>query len=159
MRADMKTFWGVGPRRTWRLLPQALAGNPLPPFNEPAHIGYALMTPGVADATYAAIQRLAALKPRAAKFTLALNLHDPAQNRVVQTAVQAALATAPASMREMVAIASCEAPGAEISARFEVDVSPARLKAIYRRLAGSRAARLKRKPKHAKRAPREVQAS
>ena len=163
-RAEMKTLWGVGPNWTLRALPKESAGNPMPAFSDPARIGYALMTPGIADVAYAAVQRLIALKPRTAQFKLAFQLPDAAQSRVVQTAVQAALAAAPAAMRQAVAIGASEAPGAELSVRFELNASPAQIKSIYARFNSSRAVRefkkrLKRKQKAGKKAPREVQAS
>jgi len=163
-RADMKTLWGVGPAWALRALPKEIAGNPMPAFSDPARIGYALMTPGIAEITYATLQRLLALKPATAQFKLAFNLPDAAQTRVVQTAVQAVLAAAPAPMRQAVSVSTSESLGAEVSVRFELNVAPATLKSIYARFNTTKAVRefkkrLKRKPKASKRAPREVQAS
>ena len=122
------------------------------------------MTPGIADVTYATLQRLLALKPASAQFKLAFLLPDAGQSRVVQTAVQAVLAAAPAPMRQAVTIVQSESLGAEVTARFELNVAPAKLKNIYSSFANSKAVRefkkrLKRKPKLSKKAPREVQAS
>jgi len=164
-RADMKLLWGLGPLLSARALPKSEAGSPLRLFYEAPRIGYALMTPGLADVTYATVQRLFALKPSLARLALGVHLTDASQNLVVQTAAQAALAAAPASVREKVTIARCETPGAELTARFELSVSPAKLDSIYRDLKSSRAAkefrrRLKQKmkPKPGK-APREVRAT
>ena len=163
-RAEMRPLWGLLPVMYARSLPQTGVGEPLAVFNDVARIGPALMTPGLADAVYDAIARLFALHPREARISLGLNLADPAQNVVVQTAAQAALAMAPASLRERVAISKCEAPGAEVSMQFEVIASPARVLSIRDRFRRSRAGRefqrrLKRKPKPAKRPIREVRAS
>jgi hypothetical protein len=163
-RADMKLLWGVGPAWTVRALPKEGAGNPLKPFDDAARIGYALMTPGIAEVTYFTLQRLFALKPRQGQFALGLNLSDSAQNRVVQTAVQAVMAAAPAAVREGVAVSKCEGPGAEVTARFELSASPMQLSSIYGKFKSARATRefrkrLKRKPKASKKAPREVRAS
>lgn len=163
-RADMRLLWGAGPSWTLRAMPKELAGNPMPSFYDPARIGYALMTPGIADVTYAALHRLFAQEPRNARFDLGMNLSDSAQIRVIDTAIQAVLAAAPAPMRQAIAITRCETPGAELVARFELSISPMALNAIHSRFKNSRAVRefkkrLKRKPKHAKKAPREVRAS
>jgi len=163
-RADMRLLWGVGPAWTMRALPKELAGNPMPAFYDPARIGYALMTPGITEVTYTALRRLFALNPRAARFDLAVNLTDTAQARVVDTAIHAVLASAPAQVRQNVGVSKCETPGAELSMRFDLNVSPTQLDGIYKRFKGSRAVRefrkrLKRKPKQNKRAPREVRAS
>lgn len=163
-RAEMRLLWGLGPNWVIRALPKTIAGNPLPSFYDPARIGAALMTPGIADVTYAALQRLLAQKPSQARFDLAMNLPDRAQARVVETAIQAVLATAPTPLRESVGVTQCETPGAELVARFELSISPAELKGVYGRFKDSRAVRefhrrLKRKPKPSKKAPREVRAS
>lgn len=163
-RADLKLLWGLGPSLTSRALPKASVGNPLALFNDARRIGYALMTPGIADATYVALRRLFALKPKVGRFDLALNLLDSAQNLVVQTAGQAALASAPAAIRENVGLSKCDAPGAEVTAKFEVSASPMQLAAIYGQFRNSRPARefrrrLKRKPKTEKKPPREVRTS
>lgn len=163
-RADVRPLWGLLPRHSSRILPKSGAGSPLAVFNDSARIGYALMTPGIADVAYEALRRLFVLKPRAARLALALNLGDAAQNLVVQTAAHAPLAAAPASIRESVTISKCEAPGAELTARFELTASPLRLWSIWNDLKGSRAAkefrkRLRRKPKPAKRPVREVRAT
>lgn len=163
-RADMRLLWGVGPNWTLRALPKDVAGNPMPSFYDPARIGYALMTPGIADVTYAAVRRLFAHQSRAARFDLGLNISDSAQARVIDTAIQAVLAAAPAPMRQAVAVTRCETPGAELVARFELSISPMTLSAIHNRFKNSRAVRefkkrLKRKPKQSKKAPREVRAS
>lgn len=163
-RADMKTLWGIGPTWALRALPKEIAGNPMPAFADPARVGYALMTPGIADVTYATLQRLLALKPVTAQFKLAFLLPDASQNRVVQTAVQGVLAAAPTPMRQAVTITQSETLGAEVTARFELNVAPAKLKGIFSGFTNSKAARefkkrLKRKPKMSRKAPREVQAS
>ena len=163
-RADMKTLWGVGPAWALRALPKEIAGNPMPAFADPARVGYALMTPGIADITYVTLQRLLALNPASAQFKLAFLLPDASQSRVVQTAVQGVLAAAPAPMRQAVTIVQSDTLGAEVTARFELSVAPAKLKSIYSGFANSKAVRefkkrLKRKPKVSKKAPREVQAS
>jgi hypothetical protein len=103
------------------------------------------------------------MQPSEARVQVGLNLADAAQNRVVQTAAEAAMAMAPASLRQRVEIGACEAPGAEVSMQFTVVASPARLIAIRDRFRSSRAGRefqerLKRKPKPVKRPVREVRA-
>lgn len=163
-RAEMRLLWGMGPAIIARALPAKGNGEPLAVFGDTLRIGHALMTPGIADAVIAATRSLYDLKPRAAHMQLAINLTDTAQSRVVQTAVQAALAMAPASLRERVAITKSEAPGAELAAQFAVSASPAQLQAIYRRLKSSRAVRefvrrLKKKPKPDKKGARNVQVS
>jgi hypothetical protein len=163
-RADMKLLWGVGPAWTLRALPKELAGNPLAAFYDPARVGYALMTPGIADTTYAALRRLFAHNPSHARFDLGVNLADAAQARVVETAIQAVLASAPANVRQAIAITKCETPGAELVSRFDLNISPTALNGIYGRFKKSRAVkefhkRLKRKPKANRKAPREVRAS
>ncbi len=163
-RAEMRLLWGLGPSVISRALPKHGNGNPLAMFNDPVRIGHALMTPGIADAAYAAVRSLYDLKPRVAQLTLGVNLGDPAKNLVVQTGVQAALAAAPAALRERVIVQKCEAAGAEFAAQFDLDVSPARLNGIYSRFKASRAARefrrrLKRKPKPDKNSPGEVRVS
>jgi hypothetical protein len=163
-RAEMRPLWGLFPTLYARSLPQTGVSEPLAVFNDVARIGQALMTPGLLDVAYEAITSLFALKPREALVSLGLNLTDPAQNVVVHTAAQAAMAMAPASLRERVTISRCEAPGAEVSMRFEVTASPARILAIRDRFRHSRAGRefqrrLKRKPKPVKRPVREVRAN
>lgn len=163
-RADLWPLWGLLPRYSTRVLPKRGAGSPLEVFNDPTRISHALMTPGIADVTYEAVRRLFALKPRVARVALAMNLGDQAQTLVVQTAAQAALAVAPAAIREKVFISKCDAPGAEITARFELTASPLALSSIWKDLKRSRAAkefrrRLRKKPKPAKKPVREVRAS
>jgi hypothetical protein len=163
-RAEMRTLFGMGPTMFARALPQEDAGNPLPVFGDTARISQALMTPGIADAAYEAVRQLFALGPKLARIELLLNLGDPAQNRVVETAVQAPLAVAPAAIRNAVTIGKCEAPGAELRATFELDAPPAALHSIYAKFKGAPAVRefrrrLKRKPKQVKRPIREVRAS
>lgn len=163
-RAEQRVLGGLGPTIYKRMLPATDVGAPIPVFQDVERIGPALMTPGIADATYEAIRRLSALKPKVAAFSLHLNLGDPAQQRVVETAAHASLAVAPAAIRERVIVARSELPGAEISARFELDVSLSQINSIYNELVNSRAGRefrkrLKRKPKPAKRPVREVRAS
>ena len=160
-RAEMRVLWGLGPLFTARALPREAAGNPLGLFNDPVRIGHALMTPGIADAAFEAVRRLYALKPAVTRIDVGVNLADTAQNTVVQTAAQAALAAAPAALRERVRVQKCEAPGAEMSAGFELYAAPVELLSIWREFKNSRSARefrrrLKRKPKPQKRAPREV---
>src|SRR5690606_12066709 len=105
--ADIKLLWGLGPRLIARALPRESAGAPLAVFNDAARIGHALMTPGLADVSLDAIVRLFALKPRVAKVELAVNTGDYAKDLVIQTAVQAAVALAPAVVREKVAFSKC----------------------------------------------------
>ncbi|MGD9966757.1 MAG: hypothetical protein AB7T59_09570 [Hyphomonadaceae bacterium] len=163
-RAEMRPLWGMGAALITRALPKKAHGNPLALFNDAPRIGHALMTPGIAEAAYAALKSIYDLKPRVAKLDLRLNLGDGAQTRVVQTATQAALAIAPASLRERVTVSQSEAPGAEISGEFELHASPAQLSAIYNRLKSARAVqefrrRLNRKTKGGKKPPPEVQVS
>jgi hypothetical protein len=163
-RAEMRLLWGMGPAIIARALPAKGNGSPLAAFTDAARVGHALMTPGIADAASIALRSLYELKPRAAHMQLAINLNDTAQSRVVQTGVQAALAMAPASLRERVVVVKSEAPGAELSADFAVSASPAQLSAIYNRFKNSRAAqefrrRLKRKSKQDKKGSRQVQVS
>lgn len=163
-RAEMQTLWGFGPKFVGRALPVERAGEPLALFNDPVRIGHALMTPGIAEAAYAALRELYELRPRVVRVDLRINLADSAQSRVVQTAVQAALAAAPAALRERVRLESCEAPGAEITAAFELYASPVQIRSIWNGFKTSRSARefakrLKRKPKPQKKAPKEVRAT
>lgn len=163
-RAEMRLLWGLGPVSIARALPKGDHGAPLAIFNDAIRIGHALMTPGIADAAYAALRSLYDLKPRVVQVTIGVNLGDNAQNVVVQTAVQAALASAPAALREQVTIKRNEAPGAELSGEIKVNASPARLAAIWNRLRGSRAAqefrrRLIKKRKTGKKDAREVRVS
>jgi len=163
-RAEMHLLWGLGPKFTARLLPRAAAGTRLAAFSDPVRIGYALMTPGIADAAFEAVRRIYALAPAVTRIDIGVNLADTAQNTVVQTAAQAALASAPAALRERVRVQKCEAPGAEVTASFELYVSPLQLNEIWNDLKNSRSARefrkrLKRKPKPQKKAPREVRAA
>jgi hypothetical protein len=160
-RADMRVLWGAGPILSARALPREGNGEPLPHFNDIARIGYALMTPGIADVAYSALRELLNRPTRVAHAELGLNLGDASRNLVVQTAVQAAFAAAPARIRDIIAVTKCEAPGAELRGSFEIDASPAELSGIWSRFRSSRAARefrrrLKRKPKVDKKAPREV---
>jgi hypothetical protein len=147
-----------------RALPKRAHGTPLARFNDAVRIGHALMTPGIADTAYAGLRSLYELNPRAVELKLGMNLSDTAQSRVVQTAVQAALASAPTTLREKVVIVQSEAPGAEISGEIKLNVSPAQLSAIWSRFRGSRAAqefrrRLTKKKKPGKRGSREVRVS
>jgi hypothetical protein len=163
-RAEMRLLWGLGPTITARALPKQANGNPLALFNDAARVGHAMMTPGIADAAYAAIKSLYDLGPRVVRVELGVNLGDSAQNLVVQTGAQAALAAAPASLRERVTISRCEPAGAELSAQFELDASPAQLRAVYGQFRRSRAVRefrrrLMRKQKPAKKDAREVRVS
>jgi hypothetical protein len=163
-RAEMRTLWGLGPKLTARALPRDAGGTPLALFNDPVRIGHALMTPGIADAVFDAVRRLYELKPHVSRITVGVNLADTAQNTVVQTAVQAAVATAPAALRERVQVQRCEAPGAELAAGFDLYGSPMQLNAIWKDLKNSRSVRefrkrLKRKPKAQKKAPKEVRAA
>lgn len=163
-RAEMRLLGGLGPKYTARLLPREGAGAPLARFNDPVRIGHALMTPGLADVAFDAVRRIFELEPAVSRVDIGLNLADTSQNTVVQTAAQAALASAPAALRERVRVHKCEAPGAEIAANFELFVSPMRLRSIWLGLRNSRSARefrkrLKRKPKAQKKAPKEVRAA
>jgi hypothetical protein len=163
-RAEMRTLWGLGPKLTGRALPREAGGNPLALFNDPVRIGYALMTPGIAEAAFEAVRRIYELKPTITRIAVGVNLADTAQNTVVQTAVQAAIASAQAALRERVQVHKCEAPGAEIAAGFELYASPMQINSIWNELKNSRSARefrkrLKRKPKPQKKAPKEVRAA
>ena len=163
-RAEMRPLWGLGAAMITRALPKASHGSPLASFNDVKRIGHALMTPGIAEAAYAAVKSLYDLKPKVAKLDLRLNLGDGAQTRVIQTAAQAALAIAPAALRQNMTVSQAEAPGAEISGEFELHASPAQLSAIYGRLKGARAVqefrrRLNKKTKGGKKPPADVQVS
>lgn len=163
-RAEMRLLWGMGPVIIARALPSKGNGSPLAVFNDPLRIGHALMTPGIADAAGTAVRSLYALRPRVAQLRLAINLNDTAQSRVVETAVHAALALAPASLRERIVVSRGEAPGAELGAEFALSASPAQLNLIYRRFKNSRAAqefrrRLKKKSRPDKKGARQVQVS
>jgi hypothetical protein len=163
-RAEMRLLYGLGPVSISRALPKRAHGAPLALFNDAARIGHALMTPGIADAAYAGVRSLYDLKPRVVQLTLGVNLGDTARDRVVQTAVQAALAAAPAALRQHVVITRSEAPGAELSGEIKVNASPAQLSAIWNRFRGSRAAqefrrRLTKKQKPGKKSAREVRVS
>lgn len=155
-RAELRPLWGLGATMITRALPSTAQGEPLPAFSDIGRAGHALMTPGIAETAYAAAKSIIEMKPRVARLELRLNLGDAARTRVVQTAVQAVLATAPAATRQAIVISELAAPGAEINALFEVTASPAKLNAIYRRLRGARATqefrrRLMRKTKAEKR--------
>jgi hypothetical protein len=162
-RAEMRPLWGMGAAMITRALPKKQHGSPLSSFGDVRRIGHALMTPGIAEAVYAALKSINDLKPRVAHLDLRLNLGDNSQTRVVQTAAQAVLAIAPAAFRERVQISQSENPGAELSGEFELHASPAQLSGIYGRLKNARAVqefrrRLNRKIKPDKRLP-EVQVS
>ncbi len=162
-RAEIRPLWGMGAAMISRALPRKDHGAPLASFGDVRRIGHALMTPGIAEAVYTALKRLNDLKPSVARLDLRLNLGDHSQTRVVQTAVQAVLAIAPAPLRQNVTISQAESPGAELSGEFELHASPAQLSAIYGKLRGARAVqefrrRLNRKIKPDKRLP-EVQVS
>lgn len=162
-RADMRLLWGIGPLVSSRAMPKSQVGKPVMVFADSARIGHALMTPGLADAVFEAVRSLLRLNPKVARLDLGINLGDTAKNLVVRTAVEAAFAAAPARWRDVVSVRICEAAGAELSGRFDVAASPARLSAIWSNFRQSRAARefrrrLKRAPKQSKRAPREVRA-
>jgi hypothetical protein len=163
-RAEMRTLWGLGPKLTGRALPREAGGNPLALFNDPVRIGYALMTPGIAEAAFDAVRRIYELKPSVTRISVGVNLADTAQNTVVQTAVHAAIASAQAALRERVQVHKCEAPGAEVAAGFELYASPMQINAIWNDLKNSRSVRefrkrLKRKYKPQKKAPKEVRAA
>jgi hypothetical protein len=163
-RAEMRTLWGLGPKLTGRALPREAGGNPLALFNDPVRIGYALMTPGIAEAAFEAVRRIYELKPNVTRIAVGVNLADTAQNTVVQTAVHAAIASAQAALRERVQVHKCDAPGAEVSAAFELYASPMQINAIWNDLKNSRSVRefrkrLKRKYKPQKKAPKEVRAA
>jgi hypothetical protein len=122
------------------------------------------MTPGIADAAYQGVKSIYDLKPRVVQLKLGINLGDNSQNLVVQTAVQAVLAAAPAGLRQNVLITKSDAPGAELSGEIKVNASPARLSAIWSRFRGSRATqefrrRLTKKQKPDKKGAREVRVS
>jgi hypothetical protein len=162
-RIEQKLFWGFGPLTYKRILPSDLQGIPMPAFHDPERIGPALMTPGLADATFKAIRDLFALKPSLARFELLLNLPDPSQTRVIETGAHAAMAVAPAAIRDAIVIGKSETPGAEVQAKFELMATPGQLNAIYNALKESRPGhefrrRLKRKPKPVRRPVREVRA-
>jgi hypothetical protein len=162
-RIEQKLLWGAGPMTYKRILPQSEQGVPMAVFYEPSHIGAALMTPGLADATYRAVHQLFALKPSVARFELLMNLPDPSQTRVINTAAHAATAVAPAAIRDAIVIGTCETSGAELHAKFELMATRGQLNAIYNNLKESRSGRefrkrLKKKPKPPRRPVREVQA-
>ncbi|MBL8547792.1 MAG: hypothetical protein JNL81_15095 [Hyphomonadaceae bacterium] len=162
-RAEVRPLWGMGAALITRALPRKSHGNPLPSFHDVRRVGHALMTPGIADAVYAAIKSLYDLNPRVAKVDLRMNLANTSHTRVVQTAIEAVLAIAPAPVRNSVRVSQCENVGAEISGEFELMASPAKLNAIYGRLKSARAVqefrrRLNRKLKPDKRLP-DVQVS
>lgn len=164
-RADTTLLWGFGPMVVTRVLPRGEAGAPLAVFNDPQRIGHALMTPGIADVTMGAYERLIALGAQKARFDVGLNLGDSARDLVVQTSIEAALASAPVAVRQSVTIQKCGAPGAELAARLEVTASPATLDAIYSRFKSSRAVKEFRRRLRQKvrgkpgKAPKEVRAS
>lgn len=163
-RAEMRLLWGLGPVSIARALPKREHGSPLSIFNDAARIGHALMTPGIADAAYQGVKSIYDLKPRVVQLKLGINLGDNSQNLVVQTAVQAVMAAAPAALRQHVLITKSEAPGAEISGEIKVNASPAQLSAIWSRFRSSRAAqefrrRLTKKQKPGKKGAREVRVS
>jgi hypothetical protein len=163
-RAEIALLWGLGPLMLVRALPQAAAGAPLAVFSDAARIAHALMTPGLADAAYEAVRRLFHLNPAVARLELGLNLGDSAQNLVVQTAAQAALAAASAALRDTVRLYKCEARGAELICEFKLIASPLELASIYGEFKNSKPARefrrrLKAKPKPNKKTPREVRAA
>lgn len=160
-RAEMRLLWGFGPAVIARAIPPKGHGTPLAVFNDAVRIGHALMTPGIADAAGVALRSIYEMSPRKAQLRLAFNIGDNAQNLVVQTGAQAALALAPAALRERVTVIRIDAPGAALSGDFELVASPAKLSAIYKRFKNTRAAqefrrRLKKKPKIDKRTGREV---
>lgn len=157
-RAEVRPLWGLGAALITRALPKKQHGTPLPSFGDVSRIGHALITPGIVDVAYAAAKSILDMKPKVAKLELRLNLADTARTRVVQTAVQAALAAAPATFRQNVIISQLDTPGAELSAQFEVMASPAKLNGIYQRLRAARATqefrrRLTKKSKPDKRLP------
>ena len=163
-RAEMQLLWGLGPNFTGRALPREHAGEPLAPFQDPARVGYALMTPGIAEMAFEAVRRVYELEPSLTRVDVGVNLPDTSQNNVVQTAVLAALASARAALRERVRLYRCETPGAEISVNFELYASPMQIHSIWNDFRNSRSARefrkrLKRKPRTQKRAPKEVRAA
>ena len=163
-RAELRLLWGLTPAVLVRALPREAAGHPLAPFNDAPRIGHALMTPSLADAAHDAVRRLFLFAPRAARVELGLNLADSAQNRVVETAAQAAMAASPAALRDSVRFYKCEPPGAELIVRFDLTASPQQLSAIYSDFCASRPVRefrrrLRSKPKPAKKPVREVRAS
>jgi hypothetical protein len=163
-RAEMRLLWGLGPKFTARALPREKSGAPLAVFNDPARIGYALMTPGIAEMSYEAVRRVYELQPTLTRIDVGVNLSDTSENTVVLTAVQAALASARAALRERVRIYRCEAPGAEVAMSFELYASPMQINSIWNDFKNSRSARefrkrLKRKPRQQKRAPKEVRAA
>lgn len=160
-RIEMRPLWGLLPTMFARSLPQTGVSQPLAVFNDVDRIGPALMTPGLSDAAYEAVSSLYALGMREGRLHLGLNLADAAQNRVVQTAAEAAMAMAPPQLRERIEIGACATPGAEVSMQFAVTASPSRILAIRDRFSSSRAGRefqkrLKQKPKSVKRPVREV---
>jgi len=163
-RAEIRLLWGLGPTMFARALPRDAAGAPLAAFSDVARIGHALMTPSLADAAYTAVRRLFDLKPAVSRLELGLNLADSAQNLVVQTAAQAAIAVAPGALRDSVRLYKCEPPGAELIGEFKLIAPPLALSAIYNDFKKSRPARefrrrLKSKPRPVKKPPKEVRAA
>lgn len=160
-RAELRPLWGFGAAMITRALPKKSHGTPLASFGDVGRIGHALITPGIIEVAYSAAKSIVEMKPRVAKLELRLNLADTSRTRVVQTAVQAVLAAAPATLRQNVVVSQLETPGAEVSAQFELMASPAKLNGIYKRLKNARATqefrrRLAKKSKPDKRTP-EVQ--
>ncbi|MBC7770592.1 MAG: hypothetical protein H7124_17560 [Phycisphaerales bacterium] len=163
-RADMRLLWGFGPKLTARALPHAKPGDPVTHFNDVVRVGNAFLTPGIADVAAHTIQRLMANGARVAHTSLAINTGDYAKDLVVQTGVQAALTLTPAAVRDSVTFSKCAAPGAELTAKFELFASPMQLASIWNGLRKSRPARefvkrLRRKPKPVKKPVREVRAT
>jgi len=157
-RAEVRPLWGFGAALITRALPKKTHGAPLPSFSDVGRVGHALITPGIVEVAYTAAKTILDMKPKVAKIELRLNLADTARTRVVQTAVQAVLAAAPAAIRQSVVVSQLETPGAELSAQFEVMASPAKLSGIYSRLRSARATqefrrRLTKKSKPDKRLP------
>lgn len=157
-RAEVRPLWGFGAALITRALPKKTHGAPLPSFSDVGRVGHALITPGIVEVAYTAAKTILDMKPKVAKIELRLNLADTARTRVVQTAVQAVLAAAPAAFRQSVVVSQLETPGAELSAQFEVMASPAKLSGIYSRLRNARATqefrrRLTKKSKPDKRLP------
>ena len=163
-RAELRLLWGLGPLVLARALPQAAAGAPLAAFNDTLRIAHALMTPALADAACEAVRCLYRLKPAVTRLELGLNLGDSAKNLVVQTAAQAALATAPTALRDRVRLYKCETPGAELMVEVKLIASPLELASIYSDFKSSRPARefrrrLRKKPRPHKKGPGEVRAA
>jgi hypothetical protein len=144
-RTKAQLFWGVGPIFTFETRPSSDAGHFLADFHDVTRAANALMTPGIADETVRAVQRIIALNPKIAHVSLIYSLGDSSKDLVVRTAVQAALAVAPERVRSSFELSKREQPGADFAAKFEFFASPMRMLSIYGKFRNARAVREFRK--------------